>query len=395
MSMSQRPVRVAIVGCGDVVSRRYMPALACAADEVEVVACCDPNLERAERAADASHVSSRPRIYGALDALLKDRSAEAVLNLTPAPLHFEVSMRALTSGLHVYSEKPLAGTLEQADGLIEAAARAERLLLCAPAVMAAPRFRWLRAVLDSGRLGEPTLIRGQIANLGPAAWRPYRSDPAPYYQEGVGPVVDEGVYLLHAVTGLMGPARRLQAIGAVAIPERVALSGPRPGASIAVTTSDHVLMQLEFDEPGMAQLLSSFAVPATKAPTLEVHCTRGTASLSGHLSAAGPVDVFVDDDGAAPVQGWMDGVPVTAEPPVTDDLVAGGALHFVSCLRGDVRPVLTAEHARHVLEITLTARQAVRSGQRLELGTDFPTDPELPTIPARPSYGSGMLNSVA
>jgi predicted dehydrogenase len=273
----------------------------------------------------------------------------------------------------VYSEKPLAGTLEQADRLIGAAAGAERLLLCAPAVMASPRFRWLRGVLDAGRVGEPTLARGQIANLGPAAWRPYRGDPAPYYREGVGPVVDEGVYLLHAVTGLMGPARRLQAMGAVAIPERVALSGPRPGASIAVTTSDHVLLQLEFDERRMAQLLSSFAVPATKAPTLELHCTRGTVSLSGHLSAAGPVDVFVADDRQR-VQGWIEAVAVTSGPPAVDDLVAIGALHFVGCLRGEEEPVLTAEHARHALEIALAAERAIETGETLELATSFQAD---------------------
>lgn len=40
-----------IIGCGDVAHRRYLPALADLAEQVEVVGCCDPSGEEAARAA--------------------------------------------------------------------------------------------------------------------------------------------------------------------------------------------------------------------------------------------------------------------------------------------------------------------------------------------------------
>lgn len=366
-------VRLAIVGCGDVVARRYLPGLVHIRDRVQVVACCDRDRARAAGAARAVAAwSPDARVYRDLDELLRDGSdAEAILNLTPAALHAEVSLAALQAGLHVYSEKPLASSLEDADRLIDTARATDRLLLCAPAVMASPRFRWLRELLDSGRLGEPTLACGQIANLGPAAWAAYASDPVPYYQLGMGPLVDEGIYLLHAVTGLLGPAIRMQAMGGVAMIERRAACGPDPGRRFDVGTEDQVLLQLQVDYNRFAQVLSSFAVPATKAPTLELHCTAGSVSLSGHLSAAGPVDVFIADQEGQGVQGWIDSIAVTPEPPAVDDLVATGALHFVACLRGEATPVLTAEHARHALEIALVVDRAINTGESLELTTSF------------------------
>lgn len=365
------PVKLAIVGCGDVVVRRYLPGLVHAAHRVQIVACCDRDRQRAADAARACRAwSPRAGVYGDLDELLAGEEAEAILNLTPPSLHGGVSLAALQAGLHVYSEKPLATSLDEAQQLIDTARESDRLLLCAPAIMASPRFRWLRDVLDSGRLGEPTVACGQIANLGPAAWPPYASDPAPYYQEGVGPLLDEGIYLLHAVTGLLGPALRVQATGGIAIPERRALCGPNAGNTFTVGTSDHVLLQLDLGGQRFAQVLSSFAVAATRAPTLEIHCTAGTVSLSDHLSAAGPVDVFVADDQQR-VQGWIEAVPVTSGPRAVDDLVAIGALHFVACLRGEEAPLLTAQHARHALDIALTAQRALESGETLGLATSF------------------------
>jgi predicted dehydrogenase len=52
-------------------------------------------------------------------------------------------------------------------------------------------------------------------------------------------------------------------------------------------------------------------------------------------------------------------------------VVAAGARHFVACLRDGTEPVLTAEHARHVLEVTLAAYASIADGRSHAIKTAF------------------------
>src|SRR6185312_12701090 len=111
----------------------------------------------------------------------------------------------------------------------------------------------------------------QQANMGPAAWRVYTGDPAVFYTPGVGPMIDLGVYALHAITGILGPVKRIQAMGGISIPERNVLIDRLAGQKIAVSTPDHILLHLDFGNATFGQVLASFATPRSKAPALEVH----------------------------------------------------------------------------------------------------------------------------
>lgn len=303
---------------------------------------------------------------------------DAIVNLTPAPQHLRVSEEALGFGLPVYTEKPLAGSLEEALRLAEKARSRDLLLMSAPAVMTTGRFRWLAELLASGRVGRPTLAVAQASSLGPASLRGYNGDPSVFYTRGVGPLVDLGVYALHAVTGLLGPAQRLQAFGGVSIPTRTQLAGASPGATIAVDTPDHVLLHLDFGEAVFAQVVASFAVPGTLLPTLEIHCTNGSLSLpqplppngQAHLFS-GPLDAFLPDDRPAGLEGWMRDVASELRLTSVQELIGTGPQHFLRCLRGDEQPVLTAEHACHVLEIIESAQASIEQGSAIDLQTSF------------------------
>jgi predicted dehydrogenase len=365
------PVRLGVVGCGDVAKRRYLPSLAALTGRAAVIACCDRAPDRAEEVATLCQPWAQPVIHTSLESMLVEAELDAVLNLTPAPAHAAVSAAALTAGKHVYSEKPLAGDVQEASSLIDLARSARRLLMCAPAIMAAPRFRWLRDVLVARRLGRPTLACAHLADMGPASWRAYEGDPEPIYGASVGTLIDQGLYMLHAVTGLLGPARRVQAMGGVAIPDRTIAGACRRGEPIRAEAPDHVLVQLELIGGVFAQVLSSFAVASTRTPLLEVHGDLGSASLVDHLSATLPIHIYLRDDTPLGVEGWLEQPAPTRRAPATDDLVGAGAEHFVACLLGEERPVLGADHARHVLEIVAAIRTAMTEGRSVEVSTTF------------------------
>ncbi|MBA2277924.1 MAG: Gfo/Idh/MocA family oxidoreductase, partial [Chloroflexia bacterium] len=207
-------LKFGVVGCGDVATRAYLPGLTTLADRARVVACFDPVAERAEAAAARFQGASTYTTYD--EFLAHPGGMDVVINLTPAPLHRQITGDALEAGYHVLSEKPIAATLAEARELGAIAARQGRQLFCAPAIMVTARFRWLKQLIDEDRIGRPTVALTQLANLGPAGWCGYTGDPSVFYGQGVGPLIDTGVYMLHAMTGLLGPARRVQAMGGIA-----------------------------------------------------------------------------------------------------------------------------------------------------------------------------------
>jgi predicted dehydrogenase len=362
-------IALGVLGCGDVAFRTYLPGLEALVGRAVVAACYDPVRERAERfaAETGPMLGAEAAAYGDLPAMLAHPGLDAVLNLSPAPFHKETSTAILEAGLHCFTEKPLAGTVADARALTALAGERDRLLLCAPATMATTRFQWLKEQMAAGLIGRPTLATGQMANLGPAAWREYKGDPAVFYTDAVGPLLDTGVYLLHAITGLFGPAASVSAVGGVAIPERTVLIPDRFGETIAVAANDHMLVHLSWEgEPTFAQILSSFATPRTRQPVLEIHGNAGTVAIpdiTTWYDMDAPVDVLrLDPSREGGREGWQPMAPPDRSP--VRQPIQAGALHLVDVLEGKSEPILTAEHATHVLAVIRAAERSAAEGGR-------------------------------
>ena len=188
-----------------------------------------------------------------------------MINLSPAPAHASVSQPCLdgrrerllgeTAGRHAHR----GGSVDR-DG-----PRARRpAAVCAGRGGHAPlpvagRDRRLRAL----RGAQPG--RRSPRRPGPAAWREYTGDPSVFYREGVGPLIDHGIYRLHGLTMLLGPVRRVQAMGAIGNPTRVVRAGPLAGQTIPVTTPDHVLINLEFASGALGSCSPRSARPHARA----------------------------------------------------------------------------------------------------------------------------------
>ena len=356
-----------IIGCGDVANRTYLPAL----DELgraNLTAFFDVAAERAEAAA-ARYPGAKA--YTTLAEFLAHPGLDGVLNLTPAPFHRDTTKAALDAGLHVLSEKPIAPSVADAQELIAYAKQKGRHLLVAPAVMASNRFRWLKELLAAGKLGTISFATAQYGTMGPAGWRQYTGDPAVFYKPGVGPVLDLGVYPLHGITGLLGPVKRVQAFGGIRVPERTIQIKRLAGQTVTVEENDVEMIHLDFGGP-IASIIASFAIPGTRAPLMEIHGSKGSVSLSleRFYNSRGPVDFKFLDDTLLGLDGWMNDVS-NPEQQGASNLIGAGAEHFISVIEGKEEPILTAEHATHILEIMLTAKQSIREGRAIDLTTTF------------------------
>jgi predicted dehydrogenase len=371
MGSDRHRLRIGIVGSGDVAHRHYVPSLASMADEIEIAAVADPKPGAPEAlAAAVASWSPATRTYAVPGEMLARERLDGAFDLTPAPLHGRVNRSILEAGVACYSEKPIASSVADASGLIALAKARNVALLCAPGDAVTRRFRWLKSLVESGELGAPTLAVAHHADAGPAAWGEYTGDPTPFYREGVGPVFDHGVYRLHEMTYLMGPVRRVQAMGSIAVPRRRVRGGPLKGRTIEVTTPDHVLIHLEFASGALGQLLASFGTLETLAPWLELHLTKGVVTFGGKSwEMDAPVSIYRDDpDNADDAGEWTHGVEIPADE---FDTVASGARHFIACLLGRETQVLTAEHARHVLDVILKSYESIADGAAHATETTF------------------------
>ena len=120
------------------------------------------------------------------------------MNLLPGPDHFAASRRILESGRHLVTEKPITSTLAEADELLDLADRSGLYVVAAPADMLASEWRRARDLVARGAIGKVAFARVQSSHAG-AAGLSWPVDPSPFYQEGVGALLDLAVYGLTQV----------------------------------------------------------------------------------------------------------------------------------------------------------------------------------------------------
>jgi predicted dehydrogenase len=207
LPITDRPVRVAIVGLGQV-SELCLPAYV-GRDDAQVVGLCDHNPARLARwhevFADATTTTD-------LEELLRI-DADVVDVLVPTPAHGDVVCAALDAGFHVQVQKPLARSLEDADEMLTRARERGAMLRVLEDYLFYPPLTTLRDVVASGDIGAPLGVHMKIVASGRGGWE---VDAASYEwqwvqaKDGRGMLTfDHGWHQLAVAHWLFGPVRRV------------------------------------------------------------------------------------------------------------------------------------------------------------------------------------------
>lgn len=345
-----------------------LPGMDSLRNRAEIVAIASRSLETARSVASRWHI---PNVDDSLDALLARDEVEAVVNLTPIPVHFETSAAILRAGKHLVTEKPISSTLAEADHLIELAAAQGLVIVSAPSRMLEPARVRTRQLLQEGAIGRVAFAKVRSSHAGPA-WQAWPADPTWFYAEGSGPLPDMGVYGIQEITGILGPARRVWASSGRTADHRTAHGGPFDGLSIPVLVDDNVHLTLEFDDAVIAMIDCTYNVRASLAPAIEIFGHTGTVAVVGSLWEDQRVELYtVEPNGVDGTWADASGEGYEAEQAKVNALHRAILIdHLVDVLDG-AEPRLTAEHARHTLEIIQGARTSAREGRRVDLTTTF------------------------
>src|SRR5574342_268011 len=98
--------------------------------------------------------------------LIEDPGVDVVAIATPVSTHFDLAMRALQAGKHVLVEKPLASTVEQVQRLLDAAQKADRMLMVDHTFVYTGAVRKIRELVEDGSLGDIYYYDSTRVNLG-------------------------------------------------------------------------------------------------------------------------------------------------------------------------------------------------------------------------------------
>ena len=158
---STAPVRVGVLGLG-----YWGPNLVRNLNEIpaaEAAWMCDRRPEPLEVLGRRFPAVRQTREF---DEMLADESLEAVAVVTPVATHYDLAMRALEAGKHVYVEKPLAASSGEARELIRAADERGLVLMPGHTFLYSPAVVRIRELIRSGELGDIYFISMSRVNLG-------------------------------------------------------------------------------------------------------------------------------------------------------------------------------------------------------------------------------------
>src|SRR3954447_2423311 len=201
--------RIAVVGLG-MALKPHLQSLRELSDRVEIAACYAPSAER--RAAFAGANPDLP-LADDLDAVLADRTIDAVLILTPPTTHLDLVRRCAAAGKHVLLEKPLEVSAARALGAVEAMQRAGLRF----GVVLQHRFR------AASRILKDLIAKGELGPLvSGSAWIRWWRPPEYFAQagrgmkarDGGGVLITQAIHTLDLFQSLTGPITQVAAMAA-------------------------------------------------------------------------------------------------------------------------------------------------------------------------------------
>lgn len=353
------PLRVAIVGCGNI-SGAYGSSLKTKPDLVQIVGAFDVITDQAK----AFVANYGGRVYEKLEDVVDDPEVEAVINLTSHHAHANVSAMALSAGKHVHSEKPLATNRQDGKMLLDLAEKNKVRLSCSPFTFLGEAQQTVRKAINDGIIGKPLMVYAEMNWSWIELWHP---NPEGFYQPGAGPMLDVGVYPLTILTAILGPVVKVLGDASILIPERTIESGPKAGTKFKVTTPDQVIGTLTFASDCKARITTNF-LGYSRQVGIEFHGETGSLILDSSVDFRSGISVRNIGD-----KDWRT-IPYVSEPFAGVEW--GRAIfELAESLRKGTPQRCTGTQAYHVLDICLSILDSTEKGCPVNVESTFEPPP--------------------
>jgi len=335
--VASEPLRVACIGIG-----WWSGVLADAmqrSGKLKIVACYTRSQEK-RRAFAAKYGCEAAASY---EAILADRSVEAIVNTTPNDAHLETTRAAARAGKHVFLDKPIANTVSDGRALTHACREAGVVLALGYQRRRESHFRWMRAQIDEGEFGrlvnaEANISRDRLGKVDLGSWR-YQAQSMPG-----GVMLQIGIHYTDVLEYLMGPAVAVSARSA-----QLVLPGDNPDVAGLV---------LEHENGAISTLNASYA-SASEYYLVNIYGKEATAYYDLHSGLR-----VITRGGERP-----SAVPCAATDAFVEELE-----EFANAVRGQGAPEIDGERGTRSLAVVRAGVLSAREGRRVEVAEILAND---------------------
>jgi UDP-N-acetyl-2-amino-2-deoxyglucuronate dehydrogenase len=343
MIPADRPIRLALIGCGRI-AKNHFEAIA-KLDDVELVSVCDVVESRARDAGAAQGVPW----FTNLDQMLAQVPSDAVVVATPSGLHPPHGIAAAKAGRHVISEKPMAISLAAADALVQACDENSVHLFVVKQNRLNPPIQLLKRAVDRGRFG-----RIYMANCTVRWTRPQDYyDQAPWrgtWEFDGGAFMNQASHYVDLMQWLVGPVESVMA--------KTATMARR------IEAEDSGVAVLKFRSGAIGTIeVSMLTFPKNLEGSITILGEKGTVKIGG--TAVNKVETWMfadyDDDDKIIEQAN------TSPPTVYGFGHEAYYRNVISVLRGNAVPDTDGRAGRKSLELILGIYESAKTGRDVPL----------------------------
>jgi len=345
MKSNMKPLKVAVVGCGNV-SGTHLRNMK-ASPRFEVVGVADVVEAAAQRRVKEFGVARCTTRY---KDLLADKDVEAIFVLTPPASHAEVSVAALRAGKHVFCEKPLAMTSQQCRAIVAAQRKSRRTFLLGYPMRHSRDALNLREQIRSGRIGRPVFFRD--------VWALCKGSPSPAIHDARlgGGVLYEHTHWVDFVNFTFGPARKVYASMTRFKPDKTTA----PDTFVAIIdfrSGDQAVWSESWAAKGLGW--DPLCVGRHVRPTTDVIGPKGSIHFPARDGKKVLALYEADAQSGEPTEQWeweSDWAANTAGYVAEID-------HFYECVRDGAKPRCTAADGLAAIELVEAITRSSRTGK--------------------------------
>lgn len=324
-------LRIAVVGAG-----YWGPNLVRNISEApgaEIVAVADLS---ADRLAGIRKRYPAVRVTTDHREILSDASIDAVCLATPISTHRPLAEEAFAAGKHVLVEKPLAGSVADAEAVVRAAERAGRTLMVGHTFVYNPAVTAVRELLERTALGRVQYIDSQRVNLG-------------LHQFDFNVLWDLGPHDVSITLYWLGEE-----------PQWVQCTG---GSFVQPGIEDVVFLTIGFPSGAIAHAHLSWLAPGK----MRVMTVIGSQKMAVYddLQAAEKVKVYdhgVDELSSEELRRSYRAGDIHSPRIAVTEALQVEMRHFIDCIRSGKRPLSDGEAGLRVVRVLEAGMRSLRSG---------------------------------
>lgn len=366
-------VRTAVVGCG-MISDIYLKNLKNLFHIIDLVAVGNRTRSTAEAKAKAFGIE---RVM-TIDEIAAAEDIELVVNLTPAYAHYEIIRKMLLAGKHVWTEKTMTVSLDQARELVALAEERGLYLGVAPDTVLGAGLQTARRALETGLIGTVSsglavVNRNQVLNSEYFTFLRGEGGTLPY---------DVGVYYVGALLSLLGPVKAIRAFGAPApvhAPEF--LYANAEAEPWQIPGSNVISAALEFECGALVSVLFDGNTINATQHNITLFGSRGILKVGDPDTFGGAPSLIYADQPECPLPFTHGYNGVNTLEPAPYDFYGHrgvGVAEMAYALRAGRPNRCSKEYGLHCLEVLAGMEESAATGRTVEPASRFEMKPLAP-----------------